>query len=150
MRQAHKASLRPRDLAPEEPMQEEKPICPTTKSKRLISTCKFAASPDPDSNPKQSVSVNFQGRRNPHWELSLTDGCTAAPNTPRQEAAPTLGLGLCVLPSLHGHCQGPGDGRAQSCSIINAIFSYSNCWLFGLVTTKPTKKTQQQEEREKP
>lgn len=89
-------------------MQEEKPICPTTKSRRLISTCKFAASPHPNSSPKPSVSVSLQGRRNPLCELSLMDGCTAAPNALRQEAAPRFGLGLCVLPSL------PRTGTAKA------------------------------------
>lgn len=77
-------------------MQEEKPICPTTKSKRLISTCKLAASPDPEA---ERVS-EFPGQENPLCDFSLMDGCTAAPNTLRQEAAPRAGLGLCVLPSL--------------------------------------------------
>ena len=103
-------------------MQEKKPICPTTRSKGLISTCELIASPD--SNPKQSMPVNFQLRRNPLCGFSLMDDCTAASKTLSQKAVLGIGLGLCALPSLP--CLGTAAALRkvglQCCSIMHAIF----------------------------
>lgn len=104
-------------------MQEKKPICPATRSKGLISTCKFTASSDPDSNPKQSVSLNFQFRRNPLCGFSLMDDCTAASKTLSQKAILGIGVGLSVLPSLPctGTAKALRKAGLQCCSIMHVI-----------------------------
>lgn len=127
MRQACK----PLDFSPCDPeigsqkslCKKKRPICPTAKSKGLISTCKFTASSDPDSNPKQSMSVNFQFRRNPLCGFSLMDDCTAASKPLSQKAILGIGLGLCVLPSLP--CMGTAKALRKAglwcCSIMHVI-----------------------------
>lgn len=99
-------------------MQEQRPA---PKSRGLISTCEFTASSDPDSNLKQSVSVNFRFRRNPLCGSSLTDDFTAASKPLSQKPALDIGLGLSS--AMSGHCQGTQEGMStvlfsNACNIL--------------------------------
>lgn len=102
-------------------MQEKRPA---PKSRGLISTCEFTASSDPDSNLKQSVSVNFQFRRNPLCGSSLMDDFTAASKPLSQKPVLGIGLGLSsAFPAMPGHCQGTQEGMStvlfnNACNIL--------------------------------